>query len=433
MDDRPWSADRESAVYRCPGEAHAIDRAVHIGRLAAFYPACRHCVHRDDADGLSPLQIGQWAEILRRGRRGPRFTAEGLENTSPHDVDPSVVRRFAGALGMVLWRDRENLPPPTILVGADGHWTTADLVAAACEALQLAGCRTLEVGAVTSPSLAAAAHRFQTDAALLVGNSSGEPHSISLKLWGKAARPWSSPGDLDRVRELYESSIDRPKRRGGGSQRAHAGEIYLAPLKPLFHGLRPLRFVLDTVCEPLLDSLQRLNSQAACEVLRPRGSSCGASTEGADNPLVERRRKIIGQQILDHAAHFGMWIDGDGERCHLVDERGAAVEAETLFSTLAIYIARQQPAATLVLERERSARLQRVLAPSGARTVRGGSTRQATFDAFHRSGAVFGGGPSGRFWYSGDAAAPDALLTLSLLLTILSQSDRPLSDVLDAA
>ncbi len=433
MEGSALAADHDPVVYHCPGESHAIDRAVHLGRLAAFYPPCRDCLHRDDTGSLSPLQIRQWAEVDRRVRRGPRFTAEGLESTSPHDVDRSVVRRFAAAVGMFLLRDRGNLPPPTVLVGTDGHWTTADLVAAACEALQFSGCRTLEVGAVTSASLAAAAHRLQTDAALLVGNATGEPHSIGLKLWGTGARPWSSPGHLDRVRELYESNGDRPKRRGGGMERASAGEMYLAPLEPLFHGLRPLRFVLDTRCEPLLHYLHQLNLQAACEVLRPRGSLLGGSVGAADKPFVEGRLNAISQQLVGDAAHFGFWIDGDGERCHLVDERGAVVAGETLFLALASYICRQQPGAVLVLEREGSEKVERALARLGARTLRAEATRQATSHAIHRCGAVFGGGPSGRFWYAGDTAAPDALLTLSLLLVILSQSDRPLSEVLDAA
>jgi len=50
-------------------------------------------------------------------------------------------------------------------------------------------------------------------------------------------------------------------------------------------------------------------------------------------------------------------------------------------------------------------------------------------------GAILGGGPSGRFWYAGHAAAglplPDALMTLTLLLELLSRTDDPLSVVLD--
>ena len=48
--------------------------------------------------------------------------------------------------------------------------------------------------------------------------------------------------------------------------------------------------------------------------------------------------------------------------------------------------------------------------------------------------ALLGGGPSGRFWYAADAhIAADALVTLTWLLVILSQSDCAMSRVLDAA
>jgi phosphomannomutase len=47
-------------------------------------------------------------------------------------------------------------------------------------------------------------------------------------------------------------------------------------------------------------------------------------------------------------------------------------------------------------------------------------------------GALLGGGSDGRCWYAAlGPPLPDALMTLTLLLGILSQSDRPLSEVLN--
>jgi hypothetical protein len=55
------------------------------------------------------------------------------------------------------------------------------------------------------------------------------------------------------------------------------------------------------------------------------------------------------------------------------------------------------------------------------------------FRAMHRHEALFGGGPGGRFWHAHEGfAAADALVTLTLLLGILSRSDRAASEVLDA-
>ncbi len=433
MDDRLLRAESAAQTYRCPGQDYDIDRSVHLGRLAAFYPACRQCEHRHDVSLLSPLAARQWAEVEARQCRGPSFTAEGLEGASHNDVGVEVVRRFATALAVSLWHEDSPAPrPPAVLVGSDGHWTTAELLSAACEALRLAGCRTMDAGAVTSPALAAVARHFDCDAALLVGNSSGEPHAKSLKLWGRGGRPWSSPGGLDRVREIYQSKVDRPQRRGATLERSGAAEIYLPPLGSLFHALRPLRLVVDTTCQPLLQYLNHLGAEAACEVLRPKPSRAVGAAAVADAPLVTRRLGVVGRQVIDEGAHFELWIDGDAEACRLVDQLGVPVSGERLCLLLADYVCREQPTATLVVEPQCSAALHQSLERLGARVVVGAATREGMSQAIESSGALLAGGPSGRFWFAGKPAAPDALLALSLLLTILSSSDRPLSEVLDA-
>ncbi len=241
---------------------------------------------------LSTLQQRQWAEIERRAVLGPRFTAEGLEGHSSNDITVSVARQLAGALAGLLWRDHhDSAHPPTVLVGADGHWTTAELVAGACQALQWSGCRAIEAGAVTSAALAAAAHASDADAALLIGNFTGRPHSQGLKLWGRAGRPWSSPGTLDTLAAAYESPDARPRRRGGGLERADAVENYLAPLAPLYHGLRRLRFVVDTPCAPLVRYLAQLCSHADCQVLRPPPAVANTTAESEQTPSPRRAQR----------------------------------------------------------------------------------------------------------------------------------------------
>ena len=436
MDETPLSAEVEN--YCCPGEARAIDRAVHLARLAIFYAPCRECVHRGDVRHLSPIEIRRWREIDRRPHRPPQFTGEGLESYSPNEFDPPLARRFATALASIVWEwHRDPSRSPCVLVGADGHWSTAELVAAVCEALQLSGCQAVETGAVTSASLGILGQHLRADAAVWIGNFTGEPHALGFKLWGKHGRPWSSPGELDAVREQYEmAGAMRPRRRGGGLQRARASEVYLPPLASLFHGLRPLRFVLDTTCEPLVRYFHALSAHAACQALRDRAISGDVQANDAsssDGSFADRRVEAVGRRVLAQRAHFGLWIDGDGENCRLVDERGAAADGEVLLLTLAEYICRERPGVSLFVNREISANLASALERAGARVVEGGDTRQEAYDAIVAGGAVFGGGASGRFWFAGDPPVADALMTLSVFLTLLSQSDRAVSEVLDAA
>jgi phosphomannomutase len=434
MDDNTRAACSSPAAYRCPGQSYTIDRVVHLARLAAFYPACLRCEHRHDTGGLSPLQLRNWQQVERRAGDGPRPGGEGFLGATAGDVDRAVVGRMAGALAASLWRREESrTATPTVLVGTDGNWTTADFVPAACRALQLAGCRALEIGAVTSACLATAACHLRAEGALWVGNSSGAPHATNVKFWHAAGRPSSSPGRLDAVFDGYESTAVRPKRRGGRLQRFAAEEVYLPTLAGLFHGLRPLVFVLDTACHALVRYWRGLNVQSACRMIPLRSAGAASRPGAADRPPRARRVDAVACEVLAEGAHFGIWIDGDGEVCQLVDERGVRADACAVFMLLAGYACRQQPGAAIVLEPDAGAELQGALERIGARVFRADATRQAVCERMEATAAAAGGGPSGRYWFSGPPPVPDALLSLSLLISLLSQSDRPLSEVLDAA
>lgn len=432
MDDHAFG-DAAPGDYRCPGQSHPIDRGVHLARLATFYPACLECAHRHDNAGLSPLQLRDWAQLERRASAGPRLGAEGLEGATGGDVDAALIGRVAGSLAAWLWRRRKKTAePPAVLVGTDGSWTTADFVPAACRALRLAGCRAVETGAVTSPCLAAAAYHLRAAAALWVGNSSGLPHATNIKLWQNAGVPASSPGGLDGALADYESPPARPTRSGGQLARCDAAAVYLPTLESLFHGLRPLVIVLDTTCEVLVRYWQQLAAQAACRLVRPRAGLTLNRGSAADQPFIARRLDLLAREVAAEGAHLGIWIDGGGETCQLIDDRGVPVPGETLLLLLADHVCRQRPGATIVVEPAAGTELQRALERSGARVCRGESTRQAMCQRMESTGAALGGG-SGRYWFAGPPATCDALLALSLLVSILSQSDRPLSEVLDAA
>ena len=434
MVDGPWSM--VNGPWSTPPSLSTVHRlrVGWVAGLASFYPACRECAHRADVRLLPPPIARGWNEVLKRSAEPAGFTAEGYEASSANALSIDDVRVIALALGNVSWRSQTVAAHvPQVLLGTDGHWSTADLVHAAGEALVWAGCQAVDVGAVTTAALAFGAQARGADAALWIGNATGSPHAISLRCFGPD-RPWSSPGGLDAVRDLFAARPQRPKRGGGGQLRADVTEAYLAPLQTWFHALRPLRFVVDTSCEPWLASMNSLASGAACEVVPDLGSD---AAETLPPPVAEswlqRRLRSLGRRVVAGGCHFGLWVDGAGESCRLVDERGHSVDGEKLCRLLARRVCQERSGAVVALEPAAHRDTRRALETLGASVVLSGETREATSRAIEESGAAFAAGPSGRFYFAGHSPAPDAMLATSLLLSILSQSDRPLSDVLDEA
>ncbi|REK17292.1 MAG: hypothetical protein DWQ37_06720 [Planctomycetota bacterium] len=425
MEDAASRAPHPTAGYCCPGEPHAIDRVTHLARLAAFYPACLTCSHRDDTAGLSALQLQLRAEVERRHASPAQWTAEGLLLPGRGRFAGDIIHRMAMAVAAELWQ-HDPPSPPQVLVGHDGHWSTADFVPTACQALAWAGCQAVEIGAVSAPTAALAVAWARASAALWMVRDDSSPGARRIALWRADGRPSSSPGALDSVAAASKRTPSRPKRGGGGRTRFSPDEPYLATFDGLFHALRPLVFVLDTDCEPLARSCRQLTSASGCRMVRAGGHQ-GPRPASGPGVLDSLRRDVVAE-----GAHFGMWIDGAGEACQLVDQRGELVPPQQLLVLLARFACRERRGAAVVVEPTVDATTRNMLAQAGANVCRGSSTRQGMHDAMVATGAAIGGG-NGRLWFAGPPPLPDALLATSVLLAVLSESDRTLSEVVDTA
>jgi len=102
-----WRSRAAGPTYLCPGEAAPISRAVHLARLAAFYPRCRDCPHCGDVGGLprpqpDPIALripaaGSLVPPLRNlvGLAAPAREASGVHSAS--GGEPSGVSVLPGA------------------------------------------------------------------------------------------------------------------------------------------------------------------------------------------------------------------------------------------------------------------------------------------------------------------------------------------------
>ena len=473
------NADEPQAdPYRCPGEQHAISRAVHLGRLAAFYPACRQCPRREETGTLSPRRVAQLAETSRRGRPRSLFHAEGAGGVYLKDLSPAVARDIAAAFATVVVlakpqavSETDNLqiskspnpqiPRPVILLAGDGRPLTAELVAAAAEGLRSTGCNVVDIGPSTAPCLALAVGHLQAAGGILIGNPGEDSHSVGMKFWAAGPRPLSgdcpdfrtsengtvpfTPGagvSLEAIIRRYEAGVAPPARNHGQLRRYEADQPYLAPIAEHYHALRPLRVVVDSASRPTLDFLQRLAATVACQIIPTRST-----------------RAELPRQILADAAHFAACIDGDGETCRVLDEQGHKVPPERLLLLLAastdefpivggdscrrlpdalsqsatgVASYNAKPAGAVVLESGSTSAIDERLERLGISVARSSSRRADMAAAMLKHGATLGGGPSGRFWHLA-AGLPlcDALMTVTRLLIALSRGDAPLSQVLD--
>jgi phosphomannomutase len=411
MDERRPIASLVTAKqqFTCPGHSRPIDRATHLTRLAAFYPACLACEDRHDTAGLSSLSRQDLAALERRRPMTWSWSCEGLEGSTSGQIDTSAVREAMLALASLAWSEC-GANRPRILVGCDGTAAGAELVSVACHTLALAGCGAIEVGAATTPALATAA-ADQHAGAVWIGNAGGDPHDLALRFFCAGGIPWSAPGGLERLRATVQAGPSRPRRSGGDTGRHDAAGPYLERLADAFHGLRPLSLVMDSSNPVIGDYWRRLSERSACRAIAPAEGIdlSGADGDSQDGPLGDRLR-ALGRQVILDGAHFGVWIDGTGEACRWIDERGEPVCPKRILRLLARHLSAGKPFET--------------------RWLAGAVTRQQLAESVSGKTSLLVGDQQGRLLLAGSPIS-DGLAALCLLLVALSQSDRTLSEVLD--
>ena len=426
------------STYRCPGEPRPISRAVHLGRLSRFYSGCERCPHRHDLGLLPPKLARRLREHFARrasdasGRaedvaqpawdagpsacRGSHSAAQAPAVSGERfvELEPVWVRRIAAAFGVALrqrlgdWRSE-----PTVVMAGDGGAASARPVAAAAEGLRWAGCHVIDAGPATAGSLVSSLARLAAHGALLAGRSGPRCTATTLWLWHGDGRPLDEV-ELEGLRQASEAGVARPTRRYGPLRRVRARQFYLDELAGHYHGLRPLRLVVQSSSPAAMEEVASLVERSGCQLL------AGGPTIG---PLA--------RQVADRRAHLGVRIEEDGQRCEVVDERGCAVSSAQLIVLAAAHLAGPRRK-TVVVEQPAAGHLGEALGRLGLDVVAVRPGRAAVYRAVRAHKAILGGGTDGRFWYSSadGTVGADGIMTLTILLRILSRSDHTLSQVL---
>lgn len=351
------------------------------------------------------------------------FVGEGLEGRTLNQLAAPQVRRLAAAQGICLLGIRSaGGVPPTVVAGGDERPLTAELTAAAVEGLRASGCRVVDLGGVTAGCLVWAARQVRADGALLVGNCAGRPHAVSVRLWGADGEPWSAAGTLDKVRAVYDAGSPRPVRRSGPWERWHAEPSYLAERRERFYALRPLTVVLDTASVPLVRQLTEVLAATGVRLRlleRPAAAEPAPGAPAAPRGYVERRLDWIARQVRRQRADLGAWVDGDGQVCQVLDDRGQRLSSSELAALLSAVDSSPDHSDPARVSSGPSALC---LPPSAIDPA----SRQAAYRQMLAQPAAVAADGAGRIWFGQSVPTVDALLTLGALLTRLSQSDAPL-------
>ena len=262
-------------------------------------------------------------------------------------ITPDWVQKLGHAAGRVLVDANDDNPDrPGVLIGKDTRLSGYMLEAALESGLSAAGVDVYLSGPLPTPAVAHLTRALRLQAGIVISASHNPFEDNGIKFFSAGGTKLPDAMEL-----AIEAALEQPMRCvapgdfGRAKRVADAAGRYIEFCKGTFPNdldLRGLRIVVDGahgagyhVAPPVL---RELGAEVIAIGDQPDGVNINAGF-GATVP------ETLKNAVLEHAAHLGIGLDGDGDRLVMVDSKGKLYDGDQL-----LWIVARQRAAKKALK-----------------------------------------------------------------------------------
>ena len=364
-----------------------------------------------------------------------RFGTDGIRGVA----GVSLTSEVAYALGAAL---AAHYPAGNILIGRDTRPSGPGLSAALAAGIRSGGATPINLGVIPTPGLAAVVAADAEVACGVVVTASHNPAEYNgLKVIGRDGRkvPDALERELERMidERLAAASADvasadaasatdaRDDARGAAYAARYAAQLALvAAAATPNRAAAGIRVVLDAsngAGTPFAEAA--LSATGATVDGMAMGEGLINDGVGATSPAA------LGRRVVELGADLGIALDGDADRCAVVDERGVLIDGDVVIGLIALDRKRralpgsERVVATILT----NSGVERQLRDAGITLQRTPVGDRHIAEVLTPGRPGFGGEKSGHLLFPEHAPTGDGLISAIELIALLVRSGGPLS------
>jgi phosphoglucosamine mutase len=248
-------------------------------------------------------------------------------------MTPDFALKLGWAAGRALAQSSEH---PMVVIGKDTR-LSGYLFESALEAgFAAAGVSVSMVGPLPTPAVAYLARTFRASCGVVISASHNPYHDNGVKFFSADGR--KLPDEVEaRIEQLLEQPLETvaPDAVGRASRIDDAPGRYIEFCKRAF----PLHSSLDGV-KVVVDCANGAAYKVAPPVFRELGATVHAIGVHPDGLNINAEcgsthLEAVRAEVIKRKADVGIALDGDGDRCLMVDRHGRAVDGDQLLYVIA--------------------------------------------------------------------------------------------------
>jgi phosphomannomutase len=316
-----------------------------------------------------------------------------------------------------------------LVIGRDMRPSSESLADALKEGITSSGVGCIDVGMIDTPMLYFAVNHLQTCGGIMVTASHNPIEYNGFKISSSKAKPVGKTTGLAEIQHIVSTLRRMPAGASlAPTQNVSLWKEYSRHVLQFLKMPRPLTVVVDAsngmggVMVPKVFS-------ADYDII-PLNFQIGKGFAHSPDPLLDSSLDMTKAAVRKHKADLGICLDGDGDRCMFVDEKGQTVACDLMTALMARHFLAESPGAMVVYDL-RSSRV----VPEEIRAAGGVPRRERVGHAFMKKAladgnGIFGGELSGHFYFRDNYNCDSGAIAFATALTIISSQKKPFSELI---
>lgn len=316
-----------------------------------------------------------------------------------------------------------------IAVGRDCRLSSPGLANALIKGAVRQGVDVVDLGEVATDTVYYVSGRYDVPGAVVTASHNPSNYN-GIKFCKKGAAPVGADSGLGEIRAMAETA-STPAATPGTTRSLDAIPGYVDHLLAVIEPERigPLRVAVDAGNGMGGVVVERVFNRIAPTLLGLYLEPDGTFPNHPADPLRPENLVDLTRLMEREGADLGVAFDGDADRAFFIDDRRIPLSGSTTTALIARWFLAREPGAAIVHNLITSRAVGEIVNAAGGRPIRTRVGHSYIKAVMAETGAVFGGEHSGHYYFRANYRADSGMLAMLVLLQVLSESGRKLSDL----
>jgi len=320
-----------------------------------------------------------------------------------------------------------------IVIGKDTRVSGYMLETAMASGICSMGVDVLLVGPLPTPGIAFLTRSLRADAGVVISASHNPFQDNGIKFFSNQGFKLPDEVELEIERLVLDTDIDHLRPTAGEIGKAFRVDDYIGRYNVFVKNTFPRDLTLDGL-RVVIDCANGAGYRVGPEVLAELGATVTTLGTAPDGENINRdcgatHPAALQAAVLEHRAHVGVALDGDGDRCLFVDECGQLVDGDAVMAIAARELLDQGRLAkkTLVATHMSNFGLELAMRELGISLVKTDVGDRYVLEEMLRGGYNLGGEQSGHVLFLDHTTTGDGMITALTILGTMRARNAPLS------